>query len=123
MATTLAGRKAAALERLMAIDTARRGQLSPQYYTRKTGDGRTVRQGPYYVWQRYVKGQKRSVRVHRQQIDRVQAELERGREVQAILDELWAVLEQTAAESDQHAKKKSRQSTRPAAAKPKPRSI
>ena len=123
MATTLAGRKAAALEQLMAIDSARRGQLSPQYYTSKTADGRTLRQGPYYVWQRYVKGQKRSVRVNRKQIDRVQAELERGREVQAILDELWTVLEQTAAEGDQHAKKKPTRSTRPATAKPRPRSI
>ena len=107
----------------MAIDGARRGQLSPQYYTRKTADGRTVRQGPYYVWQRYVKGQKRSVRINRHQIDRVQAELERGREVQAILDELWTVLEQTAADGDQHAKKNSTRSTRPATAKPRPRSI
>ena len=105
MATTLAARKAAVLEQLMGIDGARRGQLSPQYYTRKTADGRTVRQGPYYVWQRYVKGQKRSVRVNRQQIDRVQKELERGREVQAILDELWALLEPTAAEENHHAKK------------------
>jgi hypothetical protein len=121
--TTLAGRKAAVLKQLMEIDRARRGQLSPQYYTRKTADGRTIRQGPYYVWQRYVKGQKRSVRVSRQHIDRVQAELERGREVQTILDELWTVLEQTAAEEDQHAKKNSRQSTRPATAKPRPRSI
>ena len=123
MATTLAERKAAALEQLMAIDSARRGQLSPQYYTRKTADGRTVRQGPYYVWQRYVKGQKRSVRVNRQQIDRVQAELVRGREVQALLDELWMVLEQTAAAEDQHAKKKSKPSMRPVTAKQRPRSI
>ena len=123
MATTLAGRKAKALEQLLAIDSARRGQLSPQYYTRTTADGRTVRQGPYYVWQRYVKGQKRSVRVNREQIDRVQAELERGREVQAILDELWTVLEQIAAEGDQHAKKKARRFMRPATVKPGPRSI
>lgn len=122
MATTLAGRKAAALEQLMAIDGARRGQLSTQYYTRKTADGRTVRQGPYYVWQRYVKGQKRSVRVSRQQIDHVQADLARGREVQSILDELWTILEQTAAQQDEHAKKKSTRSSPPATAKPRPRS-
>lgn len=119
--TTLAERKTAALQRLMAIDGARRGQLSTQYYTRKTADGRTVRQGPYYVWQRYVKGQKRSVRVTHQQIDQVQAELARGREVQAILDELWTILEQTAAQQDEHAKKKPPRSRPPACAKPKPR--
>ena len=123
MATALAERKAAALEQLMAIDGARRGQLSTQYYTRKTADGRSVRQGPYYVWQRYVKGQKRSVRVNREQIDRVQAELARGHEVQAILDDLWAILEQSAAQQDEHAKKKSPLSTPPATAKPRPRSI
>ena len=123
MATTLAERKAAALERLMAIDSARRGQLSAQHYTRKTAAGRTIRQGPYYVWQRYVKGQKHSVRVNRQQIARVQEELARGHEVQAILDELWAVLEQTAVEDDTHAKKKSTRSMRPVTGKPKPRSI
>jgi len=122
MATTLAERKAAALERLMAIDGARRGQLSTQYYTRTTADGRSVRQGPYYVWQRYVKGQKRSVRVNRQQIDRVQEELARGREVQTILDDLWAILEQTAAHQDEHAKKKSPRFTPPAVARRKPRS-
>ena len=122
MAITVAERKAAVLEQLMAIDGARRGQLSTQYYTRKTAEGRTVRQGPYYVWQRYVKGQKRSVRVGRQQIDRVQAELARGREVQTILDDLLAILEQAAVQQDEHAKKKSPRSTPPAITKPRPRS-
>ncbi|MCA1807896.1 MAG: hypothetical protein LC725_00260 [Lentisphaerae bacterium] len=123
MATTLATRKAAVLERLMAIDGARRGQLSTQYYTHKTVDGRKVRQGPYYVWQRYVRGQKRSIRVSRQQIDRVQTELARGREVQSILDELWAILEKTATQQDEHLKKKPSRSMPPVNVKPKPRSI
>ena len=123
MATTLAERKAATLEQLMAMEGARRGQLSAQYYTRTGADGRTVRQGPYYVWQRYVNGQKRSVRVPGQEIDRVRAELARGREVQALLDELWTLLEQTAVEHDRHAKKKSRRSRPPVTAKPRPRSI
>lgn len=122
MATTWTARKAAALEQLMAIDGARRGQLSTQYYTRKLADGRTVRQGPYYVWQRYVSGRKRSVRVSHEQIERVQQELDRGHEVQSLLDELWAILEQTAVEQDQDAKKKSTRSTPRASAKPKPRS-
>jgi len=123
MATTLAERKVEAVQRLMAIDGARRGQLSEQYYTRTTADGRTVRQGPYYVWQRYVKGQKRSVRVSRQQLDHVQTDLERGREVQSILDELWTILEQSATQQDEHGKKKSARSSPPATARPRPRSI
>ncbi len=109
MAKALADRKAAALERLMAIEGARRGQLSLQYYTRKGADGQTVRQGPYYVWQRYVKGKKCSVRVSADQIERVEAELEQGHEVDAILDELWSILEECAVEQDPHGKKKPRQ--------------
>ena len=123
MAATLAERKTAAIEQLLAIDSARRGQLSVQYYARKTASGRTVRQGPYYVWQRYVKGQKRSVRVNRQQIDRVQEQLARGRQAQALFDELWSVLEQSATAEDPHAKKKSKPSKRLTTAKPRPRSI
>ena len=109
MPKTLAERKAATLERLMAIDGARRGQLSEQYYTRNGVDGKTVRQGPYYVWQRYVKGKKCSVRVSADQIERVEAELEHGHKVDAILDELWSILEESAVKQDQHAKKKPRQ--------------
>ena len=120
MAKTLADRKTVALERLMAIDGARRGQLSQQYYTRKKADGQTVRQGPYYVWQRYVKGRKRSVRMNRDQIDRVEAELERGREVDAILDELWTILEERAEEQDRDSKKKPKRSRTRATAKPTP---
>ncbi len=122
MATTLEDRKAAALKRIMAIDGARRGQLSRQYYTRKSADGRTVRQGPYYVWQRYVKGKKRSVRVNRDQIARVEAELERGHEVDSILDELWAILEESAEEQDQRGKKKPKRSKPRASARPRRRS-
>lgn len=122
MTKTLAARKAAALEQLMAMDGARRGQLSMQYYTRKSADGRTVRQGPYYVWQRYVNGRKQSMRVSREQVEQVQQELDRGREVQSLLDELWAILEQSAVEQVQHTKKKPMRSRPQASAKPKPRS-
>jgi hypothetical protein len=120
MAKALADRKTAALERLMAIDGARRGQLSQQYFTRKNADGKTVRQGPYYVWQRYVKGRKRSVRMNRDQIDRVEVELERGREVDAILDELWSILEESAEKQDRDSKKKPKRSRTRATVKPTP---
>jgi len=123
MEKALAERKTAALERLLAIDGARRGQLSRQYYTRKGADGKTMRQGPYYVWQRYVKGKKRSVRVSADQIERVEAELERGHEVDSILDELWSILEESAVQQDQHGKKKRRQQRGLARAKQKRPSI
>ncbi|MFN2351477.1 MAG: DUF6788 family protein [Kiritimatiellia bacterium] len=123
MAKTLEERKSAVLDQLMAIDAARRGQLSQQYYAGKSADGRSKKQGPYYVWQRYVKGQKRSVRVPRDQVARVEAEMERGGEVGVILDELWAVLEQSAQEQDQQSKKKPKRSRQHVSERPKPRSI
>jgi len=123
MTKTLEERKSVALDRLMAIDAARRGQLSRQYYARKRADGGSKKQGPYYVWQRYVKGQKRSVRVPRDQVARVEAELERGEEVDGILDELWDILEQSAQQQDQQRKKKPRPSKQHASARRKPPSI
>jgi hypothetical protein len=116
-------RKVAVVDRLMAIESARRGQLSEQYYKRKRADGRSEEQGPYYVWQRYVKGQKRSVRVPRDQVARVEAELQRGKEVDAIVDEMWDVLEQLAQEQDQCSKKKHKRSKQHASVRQKPPSI
>lgn len=123
MAQSLEDRKIAAVERLMAIDAARRGQLSQQYYERTSADGQTRQQGPYYVWQRYVKGQKHSVRVPRDQVARVEAELERGAEVDAIIEDIWTVFEQTAQEEDQDRKKKPMRSRPRANARPRRPSI
>lgn len=123
MQKTLEERKSAVLDQLMSIDAARRGQLSQQYYVVKSADGRSKKQGPYYVWQRSVKGQKRSVRIPRDQVSRVKAELERGGEVGAILDELWDVLEQSAQEQDLQRKKKHCRSRRHVSERPTPHSI
>lgn len=99
-------RRQTAMERLMAIGTARRGQLSEQYYERTDRNGKVRRSGPYYVWQRWVRGQKQSVRVPLSALARVGTDLQRGREVQEIFNELWAVMEQTAMFQDADSKKK-----------------
>jgi plasmid stabilization system protein ParE len=120
MTKTLEGRKEAALARLMEIGSARRGQLSTQYYTHKKTDGRTVRHGPYYVWQRYVNGKKRSVRVKKEQIEQVKADIERGRDLQDIFDSLFAIMEETAIAQDHDMKKKTKPSGMPGIAKQRP---
>jgi hypothetical protein len=114
---TLEERRQAALEQLLAIGTARRGQLSEQYYERVDSQGKVHRRGPYYVWQRWVRGQKQSVRVPPSVVDRVRADLERGRKVAEIFDELWAVMEQTAIQQDADSKKKPRRYKVPLAGK------
>lgn len=116
---SLAQRRKLAFEELMAIGTARRGQLSEQYYQRKVKDGKTQRQGPYYVWQRWVRGQKYSVRVPKETITQVKADLQRGRKVQAVFDKLFDLMEENACAQDADSKKKPKLWKRPAVAKPR----
>ncbi len=106
MSNAMEQQKATAIRKLMEIKSARRGQISEQYYERETADGRTIKVGPYYVWQRWVNGQKRSVRIPPEHIEQVRKDLERGREVRQILDDLFAIMEQAAVIHDIDAKKK-----------------
>jgi len=117
---TLEQRKQTALDRLMTIGTARRGQLSKQYYERKAADGTSRKTGPYYVWQRWVDGRKQSVRVPPETIEQVEGDLERGRQVQDIFDELFSVMEQSAIRQDDDSKKKPKWSRRLRAGKTQP---
>jgi hypothetical protein len=105
---TLEQKRQSALNKLMAIGTARRGQLSEQYYERKAADGTVRRTGPYYVWQRWVNGRKQSVRVPGETIEQVKLDLEQGRQVQSIFDELFALMELAAIRGDADSKKKPR---------------
>lgn len=95
-----------AIAQLKALGSARRGQLSKQFFSRKDSKGKTVRQGPYYVWQRSVNGRKVSVRIPPAQVDQVRADLQRGKQVQAIFNSLFEAMENSAAEADANAKKK-----------------
>lgn len=106
MTPALEQQKETAIRKLMEIKSARRGQISEQYYERKTDDGRTVKVGPYYVWQRWVKGQKVSVRIPPEYLAQVREDLAKGREVQKIFDDLFTIMEQKAVVHDLDAKKK-----------------
>ena len=106
MTTTPEQQKEKAIRKLMEIKSARRGQISEQYYERQTRDGRTIKTGPYYVWQRWVKGQKLSVRIPPEHLTQVREDLERGRDVQKIFEDLFTIMEQKAVVHDLDAKKK-----------------
>jgi len=118
MTTALEQRREAALRELMATGTARRGQLSEQYYQHKTADGRTVKHGPYYVWQRWVRGRKVSVRVPQEAIEQVKEDLERGRRVQEVFEDLFDVMEEAASCQTDNSKKKPKRSKTPVCARP-----
>lgn len=84
------------IARILSLAPARRGQLSEQYLAGRLKDGTEVRRGPYYVLQWREGGRKRSRRVRAEDVPRVRAELERGREAEALLadveGELWGAL-------------------------------
>lgn len=119
MKKTCEKRREAIIHQINQIEYARRGQLSEQYYERRNAEGKTVRTGPYYVWQRYVNGKKKSVRIKADQIEHVRKELEQGKNLQALMEELWAIIEETAQQADTASKKKS--SKRRISVKPKRR--
>lgn len=105
------------IEQLASIGSARRGQISEQYYKRKAADGSERRTGPYYVWQRWVNGRKHSVRVPPEEIEQVQADLAQGRKMQALMEKLFSAVEQNAVRGNADSKKKSRQNRPSAGAK------
>ena len=82
-----------AIEQILSLGPARRGQLSEQYLKGRRKDGTEVLHGPYYVLQWYEGGKKMSARVPKGQVERVRGELERGRRVEALLGDaeeaLW----------------------------------
>jgi hypothetical protein len=87
-------------EQALSLGPARRGQLSEQYLKGHRKDGTEVLRGPYYVLQWYEDGRKMSRRIPAAQVPRVREELERGRQVAAMLSEaeeaLWKRLAEPA---------------------------
>ena len=105
------------LDELSRLDRFRRGQLSEQYYERVNAQGRKVRQGPYYVWQGWVRGQKRSVRVPPDQVAQVRADLQAFAHFKELCAQLADLTERATMAEGGDAKKKSRKPTPRSAAK------
>ena len=81
------------LLQLGAIGAARRGQISEQWFESKDRDGNVRRTGPYYIWQRFVDGQKISVRIPREDAIRAMEELQRGKEATELIGQFWTNVE------------------------------
>jgi hypothetical protein len=99
------------LDELARLDRFRRGQLSEQYYERVSASGQKVRQGPYYVWQGWVRGQKRSVRIPADQVEQVRTDLQAYTHFKDLCSQLADITEQSTVATDGDAKKKSRKFT------------
>ena len=91
---------------VMANLPARRGSLCEQYFTRKAADGTRRRTGPYYVLTRSVGGKTRSERIPASDVPRVRAELERGRRLQEIFEQIFEVAEAAGRQTGDRKKKR-----------------
>ena len=85
---------------------ARRGKLFKQHFLRTAADGTTRQMGPYYVLTRCVKGKTVSERVKAADAPRVQAEIDRGETLSALVEKIWEMAEGAAAKSADSKKKR-----------------
>jgi hypothetical protein len=81
------------LQQIQAIDRLRRGTLSEQFFVKKT-QGRTSRQGPYYVLQCYLKGCKCSERIPTDQAQQVKSDVANYQRFQALAEQFVHITEQ-----------------------------
>jgi hypothetical protein len=111
------------LQQIQTIDRLRRGTLSEQFFIKKRR-GKTIRQGPYYVLQCYLKGCKCSERIPADQAPQVQADVANYQRFQELAEQFVQITEQiTRLENGPtHAKKNSspRRSPKNSSEKPEP---
>lgn len=81
------------LQKIQTIDRLRRGTLSEQFFTKKR-EGKTVRQGPYYVLQCYLKGCKCSERIPAEQAERVKSDVANYQLFQELADPFVKITDQ-----------------------------
>ena len=96
--TTLLQRKNELLEEIAELGTFRRGQVSEQYYEKTNAKGERVRTGPYYVWQAWVEGKKRSRRIPKGEVEMVRKEIAAYKQYRRLCENLADVMEQLSLE-------------------------
>lgn len=97
------------LQKIQAIDRLRRGTLSEQFFTKKR-EGKSIRQGPYYVLQCYLKGCKCSERIPADHSEQVKSDVANYHLFQELAEQFVMITDQiTRLENGQpDAKKNSR---------------
>lgn len=81
------------LQKIQSIDRLRRGTLSEQFFTKKRG-GKTLRQGPYYVLQCYLKGCKCSERIAADDAQQVRSDVANYQLFQDLADQFVKITDQ-----------------------------
>jgi hypothetical protein len=92
------------LEELRSMKRLRRGQISEQTITRKGSDGEMREYGPYFVWQAFVNGKKRSHRIPAHEVPQAREDMVAYKHFTQLCDRLATLMEESACE--QPSKKK-----------------
>lgn len=85
---------------------ARRGKLFKQYYPRTDASGVVRQMGPYYVLTRSVNGKTVSERIKAADAPSVQAQIDRGEKLAALIEKIWEMAEGVAKQSADPKKKR-----------------
>jgi hypothetical protein len=112
------------LQQIQSIDRLRRGSLSRQFFKKRRADAKAP-QGPYYVLQGYIHGQKFSERVPAEQAPQIEPLVANYQRFEALAEEFVSVTDQITrlSQAAPDAKKNSRpKSGRSASGKPTPSS-
>jgi hypothetical protein len=112
------------LQQMKAIDRLRRGSLSRQFF-KKPHSASPARQGPYYVLQGYIQGQKFSQRVPADQAPHLEPLVANYKRFEGLAEDFVSVTDQLTrlSQAVPDAKKNSRRrSARSGSAKPTPSS-
>lgn len=81
------------LQKIQAIDRLRRGTLSEQFFTTQR-EGRSIRQGPYYVLQCYRKGCKCSERIPADHAEQVRSDVANYHLFQQLAEQFVKITDQ-----------------------------
>ncbi len=92
------------LRAISSIDRLRRGSLSQQFF--KSGGAHAKPQGPYYVLQGYLLGQKFSQRIPAEQASQVQEEVANYKRFQSLAEEFVTVTDLITRQTEQASESK-----------------
>lgn len=112
------------LQQIQNIDRLRRGSLSRQFF-KKTRAGSKTQQGPYYVLQGYIQGQKFSQRIPAEQAPQIEPLVANYKRFEELAEEFVTVTDQItrlSQKAPEPKKNSRRRSGRNASAKPTPSS-
>ncbi len=91
--TQLEARREQILQQIRAIDRLRRGSLSRQFFKQRRADSQAP-QGPYYVLQGYLQGEKFSERIPADQAPQIEPLVANYRRFEELAEELVTVTDQ-----------------------------